>query len=62
MIQIQVREGIGWKTVAHREGSEMDHPKPVRAQDIGVRPGDICRLALTENHRVLRKRMIAAVS
>lgn len=62
MIQIQVREGIGWKTVAHRDDTEMDHPAPVKAAELGVRPGDICRLALTENHRVLRKRLIAAVS
>lgn len=62
MIQIQVLDGIVWKTVAHREGSEMDYPEPVRAKDIGLRPGDICRLALTYDRRIIRKRMIAAVN
>ena len=61
MIQIQIREGIGWKTVAHREGSEMDYPEPVHANEISVRPGDICRLALTLDGQIVRKRMVAAV-
>lgn len=62
MINIQVRHGYGWATVTTREGSEMDHPAPIKAAEVGVRPGDICRLALVEGGRTLRKRMVAAVA
>lgn len=62
MIQIQIRDGFDWRTVARREESEMDHPEAVQAETIGVNPGDICRLALTLDGRVVRKRMIAAVA
>lgn len=62
MINIQVRAGFGWETVTTREGSEMDFPEPVRAREIGVKVGDVCRLALVENGRVLRKRMLFAVA
>lgn len=60
MINVQIRDGIGWKTVTTRDGSELDYPAPVRASEVGLRPGDVCRLALVENGRTLRKRMIFA--
>ena len=61
-IQVQIQDGNAWRTVAHREGSEMDYPEPVPANEIGVSPGDICRLALTYDTTVVRKRFVTAVS
>lgn len=62
MVNVQVRDGMGWRTVLTRDESEMDFPVPVKAKEIGVRVGEVCRLALVVDGRVLRKRMLIAVS
>lgn len=58
VINIQVPDGHDWRTVATRDGSEMDHPEPVHAKHINATPGSVVRLVLTRGGVATRKRML----